>query len=80
MVSHHLPLNVVPPGERVKIVSVRAGRGLSQRLADMGLTPGTLLTVINSYGAGPVLINLRGARLALGFGIAQKITVERKLD
>jgi ferrous iron transport protein A len=80
MVSHHLPLNVVPPGEEVKIVSVRAGWGLSQRLADMGLTPGTRLTVINSYGGGPVLINLRGTRLALGFGIAQKITVERKVD
>jgi ferrous iron transport protein A len=80
MTSHHLPLNMVPPGEEVKIVSVRAGRGLSQRLADMGLTPGTLLTVINSYGAGPVLINLRGTRLALGFGIAQKITVARKVD
>jgi ferrous iron transport protein A len=80
MTSHHLPLNMVHPGEEVKIVSVRAGRGLSQRLADMGLTPGTLLTVINSYGAGPVLINLRGTRLALGFGIAQKITVARKVD
>ncbi|MEJ2047190.1 MAG: FeoA family protein [Dehalococcoidia bacterium] len=80
MTNHHLPLNMVPPGEAVKIVSVRAGRGLSQRLADMGLTPGTLLTVINSYGAGPVLINLRGTRLALGFGIAQKITVARKVD
>jgi ferrous iron transport protein A len=80
MTNHHLPLNMVPPGEAAKIVSVRAGRGLSQRLADMGLTPGTLLTVINSYGAGPVLINLRGTRLALGFGIAQKITVARKVD
>ena len=77
---NHLTLNMVLPGEEVKIVSVRAGRGLTQRLADMGLTPGTYLKMINSHGAGPVLINLRGTRLALGFGIAQKITVERKVD
>ncbi|MFC1938689.1 ferrous iron transport protein A [Chloroflexota bacterium] len=80
MLSHHLPLNMVPPGEEVKIVSVRAGRGLSQRLADMGLIPGTPLKVINSQGAGPILVSFRGARLALGFGIARKIMVERKGD
>lgn len=80
MASHQLPLSMASPGEEVKIVSVRAGRGLTQRLADMGLTPGTSVKVINSRGAGPVLINLRGTRLALGFGITQKITVERKVD
>jgi Fe2+ transport system protein FeoA len=80
MISHQLPLSMASPGEEVKVVSVSAGRGLSQRLADMGLTPGTLLTIINNHGAGPVLINLRGTRLALGFGIAQKITVELKSD
>ena len=80
MVNHHLSLNMASPGEKVKVVSVEAGRGLSQRLADMGLTPGTLLTVINNHRAGPVLINLRGTRLALGFGIARKITVEKKVD
>ncbi len=79
MVSH-LPLTMVSPGEEVRIVSVRAGRGLSQRLADMGLIPGTPLTVINSRGAGPTLIEFRGSRLALGFGIAQKIMVERTVD
>ena len=80
MASHQWPLSMASPGEEVKRVSVRAGRGLTQRLADMGLTPGTSVKVINSRGAGPVLINLRGTRLALGFGIAQTVTVERKVD
>ena len=75
MVSH-LPLAMVSPGEKVRIVSVRAGRGLSQRLADMGLTPGTALRVISRQGAGPTLIDFRGSRLVLGFGITQKVMVE----
>ena len=74
--SKHIPLAMVSSGETVTIVDIRAGRGLTQRLTDMGLVPGTALKVINSQMPGPVIIDLRGSRLALGHGIAQKIIVE----
>lgn len=76
MRGRHLPLTMINPSEEVTVAEIRGGRGLVQRLADMGLTPGTKLKVINSQMPGPVLINLRGSRLALGHGVALKIMVE----
>jgi len=70
-----MPLSMVSPGEVVKVVTVRAGWGLQRRLADMGLTPGVQIRVINSQRPGPVVIDIRGSRLALGYGIAHKIMV-----
>jgi len=57
------------------IVSVRAGWGLQRRLADMGLTPGVNIRVISGGRRGQVVIDVRGSRLALGQGVANKILV-----
>jgi len=70
-----MPLAMARPGERVSVVDIRAGRGLARKLADMGLLPGTEIKVVNSMGHGPIIIDLRGSRLALGHGVAQKIMV-----
>jgi Fe2+ transport system protein FeoA len=63
-------------GDEVEVIAVRAGWGLQRRLADMGLTPGVQVRVINSQRPGPVVIDLRGSRLALGHGVAHKIMVK----
>jgi ferrous iron transport protein A len=76
MRGKHLPLAMINPSEEVTVAEIRGGRGLVQRLADMGLTPGTKLKVINSQMPGPILIDLRGSRLVLGHGVALKIMVE----
>ena len=76
MSGKHLPLAMINPSEEVTVAEIRGGRGLVQRLSDMGLTPGTKLKVINSQMPGPVLIDLRGSRLALGHGVALKVMVE----
>ena len=70
-----MPLSMASTGEEVKIATVTAGWGLQRRLADMGLTPGAPVRVINSHGRGPVVLEVRGSRLALGHGIAHKIMV-----
>jgi len=62
--------------KEVRVLKVRAGSGLQRRLADMGLTPGAEVRLVNCQGAGPVLIDLKGSRLALGRGVAMKILVE----
>jgi len=71
-----MPLAMVSPGETVQVVNTRAGWGLQRRLADMGLIPGVIIRVMNSQMPGPVIIELRGSRLALGHGMAQKILVK----
>ena len=70
-----MPLSMVSQGEQVQVVAIRAGWGLQRRLAEMGLNPGVQIRVMNSQRPGPVVIDVRGSRLALGYGIAHKIMV-----
>ena len=59
----------------------RVGRGwrFRRRLEDMGLTPGTEVTVVKSAPFnGPLEISVRGSRLAIGRGMAQRVFVEVK--
>ena len=59
----------------------RAGRGwgFRKRLEDMGLTPGTKVTVVKSAPFnGPLEVYVRGSRLAIGRGMAKRILVEVK--
>ncbi len=55
----------------------RRGWGFRKRLEDMGLTPGTKVTVVKSAPLnGPLEIYVRGSRLAIGRGMAERIFVE----
>jgi ferrous iron transport protein A len=70
-----IPLSMASPGETVRVTAVRAGWGLQRRLADLGLTPGVKVRVVSSGRPGPVVLDVRGSRLALGYGVANKIMV-----
>jgi ferrous iron transport protein A len=72
-----LPLAFLSEGEEGNVVEVRGGRGLAQRLTDMGLTPSTRVLVIRSCPPGPMLVSFRDSRIALGRGITMKIFVNR---
>jgi Fe2+ transport system protein FeoA len=53
---------------------IQAGRRLTHRLAELGLTPGVTLSVVQGNG-GPLLISVRGSRIAIGRGMAHKLLV-----
>jgi len=76
MDGKHLPLAMINPSEEATVTEIRGGRGLVQKLADMGLTPGVKIRVISSNKPGPILIDIRGSRLVLGHGVAQKVMVD----
>ncbi len=64
-------------GESGIILVVSGGKGVCRRLTDMGLTPGTRITMERSSSAiGPVDISVRSTMLAIGRGIAEKILVK----
>jgi DtxR family Mn-dependent transcriptional regulator len=64
-------------GERGKVSFIRGGQKSLQRLCDMGLTPGTEITVVKSAPFhGPLEILVRGSRLAIGRGMTEIIFVE----
>jgi ferrous iron transport protein A len=71
-----LPLSMVERGRDVRLVAVRAGRGLAQHLADMGFVPGVGIHVVNNDAAGPLVVLVKGSRLVIGRGMAHKIIVE----
>ncbi len=71
------PLSTIQSGEIVRITSVEAGRGLNNRLASMGLIPKVVITVVNNGHPGPFIISVKGSRMMLGRGMAQKIMVCR---
>jgi ferrous iron transport protein A len=70
-----ITLSKIQSGETVKLVSVEAGRGLNSRLAAMGLLPNVEITVINNGHPGPFVVSVRGSRMMLGRGMADKIMV-----
>lgn len=68
-------LDEVPPGSRARVVRLEAGTRALRRLAEMGLTPGTIVEVLTDYG-GPILVRVRGSVIAIGRGMARKVIVE----
>lgn len=71
-----IPLVQLGKGETGIIKFLRGGRGLVRRLADMGLTRDTRITVNRTAPfRGPLEISVRGTNLALGRGVASKIFV-----
>jgi len=70
-----ITLAQVPPGQRARVEAIQGGRGMVSRLAALGIIPGTVVTVLGNAGAGPVILEVRGSRLALGRGQAARIMV-----
>lgn len=75
----HIPISIcqLKEGAHGRISFIRGGHNVLQRLCDMGLTPGTEVTVVKSAPFhGPTEILVRGSRLALGRGVTETIFVE----
>lgn len=63
-------------GEQIEVVEIRAGYKAKQRLAHLGVFPGT--KIIKKKSApwnGPLEIVVRGTSLVIGRGLANKIMV-----
>ncbi len=52
------------------------GIRILRRLLDLGITKGCSFLVIQGSSSGPVLVQVRGTRVALGQGIASKMFVQ----
>ncbi|MCK4752325.1 MAG: ferrous iron transport protein A [Planctomycetes bacterium] len=70
-----IPLSAVKAGQTVTLTNIDAGRGLNSRLASMGLLPNVCITVVRNTDFGPIMIKVKGSKMMLGKGMAQKIMV-----
>lgn len=65
-------------GEKGIVVRIAGGHGACKRLNELGLVPGTKVEVVNKIASGPVMIRVKGSKLALGRGLANKVEVIKK--
>jgi len=64
-------------GQHGTVVQIKGGHGLVNRLSTLGIRPGRRITKLSSMlMRGPVTIQVDRAQVAIGFGMARKITVE----
>lgn len=71
-----MPLVKMKTGESAILKEINWGEKMKQKLQSMGLIPGTLVSIISAGNKGPIVIDVRGSRLALGRGIVSQIEVD----
>lgn len=69
-------LSMAIEGQNVILRDINWGYKLRKRLQDMGLTPGVEVNIVSSNSRGAFIIKLRGTKLVIGRGIAQKLLVD----
>ena len=69
-------LALLPPCSSAVVSALPASRGLAKRLIALGLTPGAEVRVLQNRGRGPLIVEVHGCRLALGWGQAMRVAVE----
>jgi len=64
-------------GKKVRVIKLYGGRGLEQKMWEIGIVPGIEAQVVR-HGpmGGPILLYIDGREIALGRRIASKIEVE----
>jgi len=65
------------PGDVGNVAFTRGGGTACQRIGDMGLCSGAEVKVVNAAPfQGPVEVEVKGTRLAIGRALAEKVYVE----
>ena len=78
-----MPLGLLAEGEKAEVLAIREekqgcrGCTCRCRLESMGLREGKTVEVLNNPGHGPLLVRVDDSRLALGRGVAMKVSVRR---
>jgi ferrous iron transport protein A len=69
-------LSEMAAGARGLVRQLRGGREFASRMAALGFTLGAQVAVVENYGRGPLIVEARDTRVALGRGEAAKMLVE----
>ena len=72
-----ISLSTLTMDDQATILAFDIGRLETTRLVSLGFTPGALVNMSQNYGRGPLIVTVRGTRVALGRGEASKIFVRR---
>ena len=70
------PLSDLETGTHGLVSRLHGGREFAGRMTGLGFTPGVKVLVIQNYGRGPIIVEVRETRVALGRGEAAKVLVK----
>jgi ferrous iron transport protein A len=73
-------LSNLKTGEHAALIEIHAGKGALGRMSSLGFTPGVVVEMVQNYGHGPLIVLLRGTRVALGRHEADKLLVKRDME
>ena len=74
--NHTKPLSAITAGQTVELTAIEGGRRLRKRLADLGLSVGERVRVVQNPPIGPLILAVKeDTRLGIGRGMARKIHV-----
>jgi ferrous iron transport protein A len=76
MSEEWISLSALASGEVGVVRQLAGGRGFLSRLVALGFTLGAEVTMVQNFGHGPLIVNIRDTRIALGRGEAGKVLVE----
>ncbi len=62
--------------EELKVLQIRHEEKFKKRLSDMGIYKDAQVKIVKNDIPGPLIVDIKGSRLILGRGQAQKIMVE----
>lgn len=74
-----MPLAMASAGERLRVEGLTGGQAAKRQLEELGLNLGVEIEVISANG-GPMVLVVKGTRLAMGRGVAQKVLVSQISD
>lgn len=66
-----------PCGVPLKVSSVTCGCGIHSRLASMGILPGEIIEIVHRGNGGPIVLEVKGTRVAIGRGVGLKVIVTK---
>jgi ferrous iron transport protein B len=73
---NRIKLSEALPGADITLYKILGGMGMERKLTEMGLLPGEKIKRVDSPKDGPVILLIKGAKIAIGHGMADKIIVE----
>lgn len=76
MANDVFPLGFLPVGQDAVVKDIIGGIGVRRRLTDLGFAKGVSVRILKN-DRGPLIVALGNSRVALGFGMAQKIIVKK---
>ena len=72
-----LRLAQLSPGQSAKVISIEGGRGLRQKLQNLGIREGAVVKRERGmFTFGPIIVKAGSTQIALGRGMASKVMVE----